>query len=189
MSAAFAPTGGATVDQFGPSTVHNDDVHNNPHAKLLANDVAIKVAFDILDASVTAGSIGYKFATVAGPQTTTTSYANFVSTSITKQSATSILLVLAKCVMLGSAEAFTTSTYFATLARSGVAISDSESSFSLYNASANAFTNTPFLTTLITGVAAGAVALSLQIKYSGYAVATATLGSLVVFELANVTAL
>lgn len=40
MSGVFAPTGGATVDQLIPSSVHSDQVHNNPHAKLLANDNA-----------------------------------------------------------------------------------------------------------------------------------------------------
>lgn len=46
MSGSFVPTGAATVDQFSPTTVHSDSIHNNPHAKLLANDVAIKNAVD-----------------------------------------------------------------------------------------------------------------------------------------------
>lgn len=48
MSGSFAPTGAATVDEFIPSTVHNDVNHNNPHAKLLANDAAIKAAVDAI---------------------------------------------------------------------------------------------------------------------------------------------
>ncbi len=63
MSAAFAPTGAATIDQFSPPIVHSDVVHNNPHAKLLANDiallandVAITASLDSLDATVSASN-------------------------------------------------------------------------------------------------------------------------------------
>lgn len=41
LSGAFTISGPAQVDIFGTTTVHNDTNHNNPHAKLLANDVAI----------------------------------------------------------------------------------------------------------------------------------------------------
>lgn len=54
MSAAFAPTGAATIDQFSPPIVHSDTVHNNPHAKLLANEVAIAAAHNTLDSTVIA---------------------------------------------------------------------------------------------------------------------------------------
>lgn len=54
MSGSLAPTGAATIDQFTSVTVHGDAVHNNPHAKLLANDTAIKSAVDTLEAEVIA---------------------------------------------------------------------------------------------------------------------------------------
>lgn len=45
LSGAFSITG-STVDVFTPTTVHNDTNHNNPHAKLLENDIAIKTYID-----------------------------------------------------------------------------------------------------------------------------------------------
>jgi len=56
LSAAFTITGGATIQVFAPTTVHNDVNHNNPHAKLLANDNALKGAVDTLQAQ-SAGSL------------------------------------------------------------------------------------------------------------------------------------
>jgi hypothetical protein len=56
MSGSLAPSGAATIDQFASTTVHSSLVHNNPHAKLLANDVAIKAAFDLLETTVSASN-------------------------------------------------------------------------------------------------------------------------------------
>jgi len=179
-----------TYTPFIATTVHSSTEHNAPHAGLLSNDVAIKGYLDTIDttiAGLVAGSvsIGYKFATAAGPQTTTTSYANFVSTTITKQSASSILFAIGKCPIRGSCEAFTESIYYAAVALGGSVVSNSEARSSMYNASANAFTSTLIPMSIITGVAAGATTMSLMIKYSGYASAPATLGSLIIFEILN----
>lgn len=45
LDGAFTITG-ANVDVFSPSTVHTDAHHNNPHAKLLQNDIELKAAVD-----------------------------------------------------------------------------------------------------------------------------------------------
>jgi hypothetical protein len=70
MSAGFAPTGGATVDQFAVGTVHNDPGHNNPHAKLLANDNALKVALEATSTAVSVLPITKSYA--SGDQLITT---------------------------------------------------------------------------------------------------------------------
>jgi hypothetical protein len=52
MSGGITPTGGASVDQFAASSVHSDAVHNNPHAKLLANDNSLLSSINSLNSSV-----------------------------------------------------------------------------------------------------------------------------------------
>jgi hypothetical protein len=52
MSGSFVPTGAATVDEFSAPIVHSDAVHNNPHAKLLANDVSLNSRVQVLESSL-----------------------------------------------------------------------------------------------------------------------------------------
>jgi len=51
LSGAFSPTG-ADINLFAPTIVHSDANHNDPHAKLLANDVAIAAELNGLSAGV-----------------------------------------------------------------------------------------------------------------------------------------
>ncbi len=96
MSAAFAPTGAATVDQFSPTTVHNDAAHNNPHAKLLANDVAIASSVNTLETAVASigGIVGFTSSVLAGPVLLTTSYATLLSVPYAKVRSDSVLFIL-----------------------------------------------------------------------------------------------
>lgn len=183
----------STISVFTPISVHSGDLHNLPHAELLANDVALDATDAYLDSRITSmastPNLGYKLATAAGPQSTSTGYVNFVTAAITKQSASSILYVIGKCVLYGSSESFTESIYYATLALAGSPIASSEAQFSHYGGTANGFRDTPSPMTIITGAPVGANTVSLQIKYSGYAAAIATLGSLIVLEIVNPFAL
>jgi hypothetical protein len=43
-----------SIDQFVPTTVHSDDVHNEPHNRLIANDISIAAAVVTLEGQVPA---------------------------------------------------------------------------------------------------------------------------------------
>jgi hypothetical protein len=90
MSGSFSPTGAATVDQFAPETVHNDSAHNNPHAKLLANDVAIKAYVDALGSSI--GLLGFSQTNVVTSAVLTSSFVSLISLVYSKVSS-SVLFV------------------------------------------------------------------------------------------------
>lgn len=186
-----------TYTPFSPTTVHDNVAHNTPHAGLLSNDVAIAAALNALDVTVTsltssALGIRYKAAYTAGPMTLPASYADFVSMSITKQSATSILFVIGKYEPFINQESFLFAGANGIIAKDGTTIADSETQFYHYSGGA---TNSygclvPFA--LITGVAAGAHTISLQVKYvagSYTANLRAYLGSLMAFEILNASAM
>lgn len=52
MSGTFTPTGGATIDEFSAASIHDSDTHNNPHSKLLANDVDLDSRLQSLEAGL-----------------------------------------------------------------------------------------------------------------------------------------
>ena len=172
-----------TIDQFAADTVHSYTAHNTPHNRLIANDIAIAAAINTLQST---SSIGYKSAYTAGPLTLPASYTDFVSASITKAAASSILVVFGKYTPFINQESFLYAGAMGIIAKNGVTISNSETEFYHYSGGATNSYGCLIPFALITDAAAGANTISLQVKYvagSYTANLKAYSGSLIIFEI------
>jgi len=170
-----------TTDTVAPTNVDDGRLFYDTANKLLK--VANGSAFNNMDVDATQvlNILGYKFASAAGPQAVTATYANFVSTTINKKEASSILVVLGKLTTITGGS----TSHECVLAVDGSSVYDSYAVTSTLSNYSDRMPATIF--TVVTGAAAGSHTVGLQVRYKagtanpGYV----EFGSLLVLELRN----
>lgn len=166
-----------TTDTSAPANVDDGRLYYDTTNKLLKFANGSAFANLDMDAAQVLAILGYKFVTAAGPQVLTASYADFVSTTITKKETSSVLVVFGKF----NTTTVTQSAVYGQLLVDGSTITDSiviqGRDFGVGNLGVSTFT-------LVSGVTLGSRAIKLQVKTDG-GTGSAITGSLMIFELRN----
>lgn len=168
-----------TTDTAPPANVDDGRLYYDTINKLLKFANGSVFANLDMDAAQILAILGYKLASSTAAQVATSSWVTYISMSITKKEASSLLVIFGK-VDLGIYGVTANAPTQIGIANGVSLITDSIATITAqtYNAGGATFT-------VVSGVGAGAQTINLQIKNDGINNATTSRGSLLVFELRN----